>query len=78
MLQSFPESEELAEHVESLVDDLGIEEPHRTRVVAGAQAGQEDHFYQPRIPSEYQYPKYRCHVFFSKAFELDMRHLSFG
>ena len=29
--------EELAEHVESLVDDLGIEEPHRTRVVAGAQ-----------------------------------------
>ena len=33
-------SKELAEHVESLVDDLGIEEPHRTRVVAGAQAGQ--------------------------------------
>ena len=29
---------ELAEHVESLVDDLGIEEPQRTRVVAGAQA----------------------------------------
>ena len=70
--------------MESLVDDLGIEEPQRTRVVAGAQAAgvlsPRDHFININMGIPINKNKYiQIYVLF-QTFLLGykLQHLSFG